>query len=203
MIEKKITPATAITLLRIVLVPFFPYFFVRESYLTAIVILALAGFTDFLDGWIARRFNMRSRLGSFLDPTADKLLMLVSFITLSRIDFIPWWLTWLVIGRDLGIVFGVITLNLMKIRLYYKPTRTSKMATFSQIGVLGFSLLLFFLQKEPDKLLMISRPLIVQINGLFVWIAAMCTLITYFQYGYLGWKFYRYGERSAAEKGQE
>ncbi len=200
MIEKKITPATAITILRIILVPFFPWFFIHESYLTAMVILGGAGFTDFLDGWMARRFNMRSRLGSFLDPTADKVLVLVCFVTLSRIDFIPWWLTGLVIGRDVGIVFGVIALNLMKIRLYYKPTRISKMATFSQISVLGFSLLLFFLQKEPDKLLMISRPLMVQINNLFVWIAALCTLITCFQYSYLGWKFYRYGERNVAEK---
>lgn len=166
------------------------------------VTLGLAGFTDLLDGFVARRFNMRSRLGSMLDPLADKFLVLVSFIALSRTNIIPWNLTALVIGRDLVILSGVLVLNLMKIRLYYKPTRISKLATFTQISLLAISLLEFFMSRNMLGNLKnnflgewLNLYFVHQWQKIFVILAAVCTTITCFQYGYIGWQFYRYGER--------
>lgn len=202
MTRPRITIATYITLSRFFLVPLFLYFFLNTKYLHAMITLGLAGFTDLLDGFVARRFNMRTRLGSMLDPLADKFLVLVSFIALSRTNIIPWNLTALVIGRDLLILSGVLVLNLMKIRLYYKPTRTSKLATFTQIALLGISLLEFFMSRKMlgsqkskfwDEWL--NLYFVHQVQQIFVILAAVCTAITCFQYGYIGWQFYRYGER--------
>lgn len=195
MSQSKITLATYITISRFFLVPVFIVLFLKESYLAAVVIASVAGFTDFLDGFLARHFNMRSRLGSLLDPAADKFLMVASLVTLSWMKTIPLWLTSIVIGRDLMIIIGVILLNLMRIRLYYRPTRLSKITTFFQISVLVLSFLAVFLQKRPIEWLQMSDTLVGKFQTIFVYIAACLTLVTAGQYAYIGYKFYRFGER--------
>ncbi|MBI4412072.1 MAG: CDP-alcohol phosphatidyltransferase family protein [Deltaproteobacteria bacterium] len=193
--QSKITLASYVTISRFFLVPVFIYLFLAESYLAAVIVASIAGFTDLLDGFLARHFNMRSRLGSLLDPAADKFLMVVSFITLSWMKTIPLWLTGIVIGRDLMITLGVILLNLMRIRLYYRPTRLSKITTFFQISVLVLSFLAVFLQKRPIEWLQMSDTLVGKVHYVFVYLAAFFTLITAGQYAYVGYKFYRFGER--------
>ena len=121
--QRKITIPTLITLGRFFLVPVFAYFFIKEKYFLSLCILLIAGLSDLIDGFIARHFNMRSRLGSMLDPVADKFLMLVSFILLSTLQHISWKLTLLIIGRDLYVSFGALALMRKKISLYFKPTR--------------------------------------------------------------------------------
>ena len=193
--QAKITLASYVTISRFFLVPVFIYLFLAERYLGAVIIASIAGFTDVLDGFLARRFNMRSKLGSMLDPAADKFLMVVSFVTLSWMKTIPLWLTAIVIGRDLMITAGVIILNSMKIRLFYRPTRLSKITTFFQISVLVLSFLAVFLQKRPIEWLQMSNTLAGKCQTIFVYIAAFLTLITAGQYAYIGYKFYRFGER--------
>ncbi|MEM7083611.1 MAG: CDP-diacylglycerol--glycerol-3-phosphate 3-phosphatidyltransferase [Pseudomonadota bacterium] len=78
------------------------------EYFWAFVIFAVAGITDGLDGFLARRFNWRSQLGAILDPIADKFLMVSVFLVLAATDMVPVWLALLVIGRDLLIVTGVV-----------------------------------------------------------------------------------------------
>ena len=75
----------------------------------AMVLFAIAGISDALDGFLAKHYHWESRLGSILDPLADKLLLVASFATLTWLGFLPSWLLWLVLGRDIMIVFGVLS----------------------------------------------------------------------------------------------
>lgn len=195
--DKKITIPTLITLTRFILAPIFITLFTREKYLASVLILCLAGFTDLLDGFIARRFHMRSKLGSMLDPLADKFLMLVSFIFLSSQNRIPWNLTLLVIGRDIGIVLGAVILNLIHVKLYYRPTLLSKLNTASQILVLVFSFGLVFLTENPPSFLPDQvAQMLSKFQHLLVLTTILLTIVTALQYAYIAIKFYRFGERS-------
>lgn len=191
-----ITLPTYLTLSRFFLVPVFIFLFVKEKYLASVAVLLLAGFTDVADGFIARRFHQRSRLGSMLDPLADKFLMLTSFIFLSLKGHLPWELTFLVIGRDFGILAGVGVLNLLHIKLYYRPTLFSKLTTLFQILVLIFSFGNVFLASKPNSSFFLSliNPL-QNTQTVAIWVACALTLVSGVHYATLGYRFYRYGER--------
>ena len=90
----------SLTILRILLIPVYVGLLVYERFDAAMGVLLLAGVTDALDGTIARAANQRTRLGAFLDPLADKLLLTSGFITLSTIHLIPSWVTIVVVSRD-------------------------------------------------------------------------------------------------------
>ncbi|MDO8519709.1 MAG: CDP-alcohol phosphatidyltransferase family protein [Deltaproteobacteria bacterium] len=186
MTAPKITIASYITLSRFILVPVFIYFFWKKNYPIALATLGIAALTDLADGFIARRFNLRSRLGSLLDPAADKFLMIISFVFLSWQGRIPWNLTYVVLGKDFLVIAGVCVLNLMKIRLYYRPTILSKVTTASQISVL----ILSFAEVLLNPLGALSS---IQ-NIAILWTGAI-TLATAGQYIFIGYKFYRFGER--------
>ena len=98
-----------LTAARFVLVPCFLYASMRQLYTVALVLFITAAVTDILDGWIARRFNLRSRLGALLDPAADKTLMVFGFLYYTFADSlraaIPGWLTFAVFIRDFLIAF--------------------------------------------------------------------------------------------------
>jgi len=76
------------------------------SYLVALLLFLVAGLTDGLDGFLAKRFSWQSRLGGLLDPAADKLLLVASFVTLWVVGYVPGWLLVAVVARDLAIVIG-------------------------------------------------------------------------------------------------
>lgn len=90
-----------LSFLRIALVPVFLWFLLDEFFIVAILILALAGLTDFLDGFIARKLNQTTKLGKLLDPVADRLYIFATLLALSATGYVPWWLAGLVILRDL------------------------------------------------------------------------------------------------------
>lgn len=190
-----VTIPSLITISRILLVPVFSYLYLVEKFVPAVTVFVIAGATDALDGFIARRFRMRSRLGSLLDPAADKILMLAGLLLLSSDKHIPWYFTLLVVGRDVLISLGVGLLNLLRIRLLYKPTIVSKMATVSQMTVISLSFASVFLDQRPDLLPPIIIQMIHSLKFLILYVSIGLTSITFFQYGYLFYKFYRYGER--------
>src|SRR6266566_642248 len=95
-----------LTLLRILTIPVFLEFLSYHFYWEALVVFALGGVTDFLDGFTARRMNQQTALGAYLDPVADKLLVITSFIMLGLIDGIPEWLAVVVVSRDILILIG-------------------------------------------------------------------------------------------------
>jgi cardiolipin synthase len=89
-----------LSFLRIALVPVFLWLLLNEMFLSAIFVLMVAGVTDFLDGYIARKLNQITKLGKVLDPVADRLYIFATLLALSVTGNIPWWLAALVISRD-------------------------------------------------------------------------------------------------------
>ena len=108
------------------------------DYDAALAIALVAGASDALDGWLAKRFEWQTRLGSLLDPVADKLLLVGSLVGLWLADACPGWLCALVIGRDVVIVSGAVAYNALIGPVDGNPTLLSKTTTVAQIGlVLG------------------------------------------------------------------
>ena len=123
-----------ITLLRFLLVPPLVLLLLNHQYGAALIVFAVAGFSDALDGYLAHHYGWSSRLGAIMDPLADKLLLVSSFVTLGWLGLIPFWLVALVILRDLVIVIGAMTYHwcVEYLDTAY-PTLVSKMNTLAQI----------------------------------------------------------------------
>lgn len=119
--------------LRILMVYPVAHWILTGRYPAVMALFAVAAFTDALDGFLAKRFGWTSELGKVLDPLADKLLLLTVFICLSIVGIAPWWLTALVLLRDLVIVFGALTFKVLFGPLRGAPTAASKINTFFQI----------------------------------------------------------------------
>ncbi len=153
------TFATRITVVRICLVPVFAFLAVKygvssgagtpeEPYRwAALAVFILAAASDGLDGWIARRFNQKSDLGAFLDPIADKALVLTAILILTFFDWgpdgwrIPVWFATLIILRDCIILGGIRVLYSAKRKVAIRPHWTGKACTFSLFLVLGWVML--------------------------------------------------------------
>ncbi|MDE1886453.1 MAG: CDP-alcohol phosphatidyltransferase family protein, partial [Xanthomonadaceae bacterium] len=99
----------------------------------AVVVAAIAGLTDALDGFLAKRCGWQSWLGGLLDPIADKLMLVTCFLTLGLVGAHPAWLTWLVVGRDVVIVAGAMAWHGLIGRIHAQPTHLSKLTTCVQI----------------------------------------------------------------------
>src|SRR5437868_12344444 len=111
-----------LTMLRLVFVPLAAISVVDGKFGLALAIFLLAGISDALDGWLARRLNQRTLLGQYLDPIADKLLLSTMFVVLSTEHRIPWKFTILVLSRDIGtLIVSALLLALTPDR-YFKPT---------------------------------------------------------------------------------
>lgn len=125
-----------LTLARLVLIAPFLVFLYHQQYVYAFYTFLLAGFTDGLDGWLARCFHWQSSFGSFVDPVADKLLIASSFISLACIGCLPWWLVMLVFLRDMTISIGVLAWYwLIQHKPDFKPTYLSKINTVLQLAL--------------------------------------------------------------------
>jgi len=126
------TVPNLITTIRIILAPVFVIYLINDQFLPALIVFLLCALSDGLDGMLARLMNQRSKLGSFLDPLADKLLLVAAFVTLSIRGYLPAWLTVLVFTRDTIILLGVVVLFLNRMEFTIKPTSVSKMTTWLQ-----------------------------------------------------------------------
>jgi cardiolipin synthase len=123
----------AISALRIVLVAPLLAAILCERYELALVIAAVAGVSDGVDGYLARRFHWQSRLGSMLDPIADKLMLVGSMIVLGWLDEVPRWLVVLVVARDAVIALGVLAWHRVLRNFEAHPSWLSKTTTLAQI----------------------------------------------------------------------
>ena len=129
-----LTPANQLTLLRMLLIPAFVILVVYGHFGWALVVFAIAGLTDMLDGLAARLTNQKTNLGAWLDPLADKLLAVSTFIVLTvpglgLANPLPIWLTVLIISRDVVIVATVAIVNLAIGRKTFRPSMYGKIAT--------------------------------------------------------------------------
>ncbi|HFE32775.1 MAG TPA: CDP-alcohol phosphatidyltransferase family protein [Gammaproteobacteria bacterium] len=122
-----------ISALRILLVIPVVMLLLERQYGAALILFAIAGISDGVDGFLAKHFGWQSRLGSILDPLADKLLLVCSFLSLAWLGLIPLALVVAVMLRDLIIVLGAIALHYRYGRFEMQPTRVSKVNTFFQI----------------------------------------------------------------------
>lgn len=123
----------AICIIRVILVGPIVVLLLDENYLGALVLIALAGFSDLLDGFLARVFDWRTRLGSLLDPAADKLLIVSVFLTLTYQGIVPLLLTVVVVLRDVVIVGGAMFYQWLIAPLEGEPTVISKLNTACQL----------------------------------------------------------------------
>lgn len=132
----------SLTVLRIVLVPVIVILLIQGQYGKALVCFIIAGVTDGLDGLLARILNQTTVVGAYLDPLADKTLVISMFLTLAIIGVIPGWLAVVVISRDCIILGGILVLTLMSVAHEIKPSFVSKINTMLQLAVIFFALLL-------------------------------------------------------------
>lgn len=176
------TAANILSLLRVVLVPVLVLALAARRPGAALIIFAVAGSTDFLDGLAARALHQRTSLGVLLDPIGDKLLMTAAFITLSLPSLpgpnvIPLWLTIPVIGRDVAIVLGAFILFKTRGVRQFPPSLWGKVSTVGQMACLGLVLLFNWIGTTPSALT-------------WVYVATLtATLVSggdYFRKGFLG-----------------
>jgi len=136
-----------ITLLRIAATPFAVWLILEGLLLWAFWVFVAAGVSDALDGFIAKRFDMETELGKFLDPLADKALLVSVYVSLGLEGFIPNWLVIMVVFRDVTIVAGALLFETMTHSLTMHPLMVSKVNTTLQIvlaaavlGSVGFAI---------------------------------------------------------------
>lgn len=122
-----------ISVLRLLLVPFTVWLVISEAYGYAFLTFVAAGISDGIDGYLARRFDWRTRLGAYLDPLADKALLVSVFVTLGFLKLIPAWLAIMVVSRDALIVGAVLLSRLMDHPVHVRPLMVSKVNTVAQI----------------------------------------------------------------------
>jgi len=144
----------ALTVLRLILIAPFLMYLHHHEYAHAFYTFFLAGFTDGLDGWLARHFHWQSFFGSFADPLADKLLVASSFISLALLGSLPWWLVIIVFLRDLIISMVVVAwYYFIQRKLDFEPSLLSKVNTLFQLGLVTLCLLELAYFKLPSFIL--------------------------------------------------
>ena len=129
-----------LTLIRILLTPVLVILLLRSMFHLALLVFFVAALSDGLDGLIARLFNQRTKLGAYLDPAADKLLLISAFVSLAVLSVIPGWLAVIVIARDVIIVMGLAIFTLTEKRYEIRPTLASKCTTTIQLIIIFVSL---------------------------------------------------------------
>jgi cardiolipin synthase (CMP-forming) len=126
-----------VTIGRILLVPLTVWLLISAAFVPALVVFAIAGISDAVDGFLARRYNLQTELGTYLDPLADKALLVSIYVTLSVLHILPAWLTISVVTRDLLIIGAVMLSWLMDKPMTMKPLWISKVNTAWQIIFAG------------------------------------------------------------------
>ena len=135
----------ALSIIRIILTVPIVIALLKEQYLLTLILFLFAGITDALDGWIAKQFSFQSRLGSILDPMADKILLASTFLGLYWVGILPLWLLLLIFVRDIIIVAGALGYFLGEMNQsneLLEPTLISKFNTVLQIALILFLLLM-------------------------------------------------------------
>jgi cardiolipin synthase len=166
-----------LTLIRILSIPFFLVYLSYHRYLEALIIFIIGGVTDFLDGLAARLMKQQTPLGAYLDPIADKLLVITSFIVLGLIGGVPMWLAIIVVSRDVLIITGYgIIVFLTDERPEVKPSLIGKFSTLLQLFTLGVALALLHSPMLMDPWM----------RDIFIGSTAVLTVVSGVQYIYRG-----------------
>lgn len=164
------TVPNLITTIRIILAPIFVIYIINGELITGLAILIITALSDGIDGLIARLFNQKSRLGAYLDPLADKIILTSAFVSLSVMGLLPSWLTVMVISRDVLIVMGISILFFNGTKIDIHPAISSKITTCLQFLTV---------------ILVLSKDFILNLQGYFIYLyylTAFFTIISFLQY---------------------
>lgn len=170
-----------ITLARVISVPLIFWLLVSGRTQTACVVFVLAGVSDALDGYLAKYFNWQTELGAYLDPLADKLLIVCTYVALGVLDELPSWLVIMVVSRDVLIVAAVVLSWLLNNPVKIAPFVVSKLNTLAQIVLASVVLadIGFGLGLEPVRFVLVWLTGILTLASLGAylraWVAHMST----------------------------
>jgi cardiolipin synthase (CMP-forming) len=173
------TTANKVTILRIMLIPFFvieTIYYVRTGNevhrFLAVLSFALTAIMDGVDGYIARHYKQMSELGKILDPLADKLLLVSGIVVLSfnnepHLRQIPLWLTGTIIGRDLLLGIGAVVIHLVVGKITVRPRLTGKLATVFQMLVVIWILLQWDFHRKVLQIWILGAGIFTAVSGVF------------------------------------
>jgi cardiolipin synthase len=167
-----------ITLLRIILVPVTVILLIQGSFRKALAVFVIASVSDAVDGFLARFMHQQTVVGAYLDPIADKALLISMFVTLSILHIIPPWLAVIVISRDFIILLGLSVLFAMSVSVEIHPAIVSKITTFFQAATVFLAL---FLRCLPDG---VNKGWL----EIFYWATAIFTVVSGLHYMARGFK---------------
>lgn len=157
-----------LTLARIVAVPLLVWLIIDNEMLVAFGVFVLAGLSDAADGFLAKRYGWHTELGAYLDPIADKALLVTIFVTLGLAGHLPVWLVIAVVSRDILIVGAVLLAWMMSRPITVKPLLISKVNTCAQIALAGVVLAELGLGLGLDRLIW----LLIWVTGTFTILSA-------------------------------
>ncbi|MFO1034947.1 MAG: CDP-alcohol phosphatidyltransferase family protein [Hyphomicrobiales bacterium] len=160
MVQLPVSLPNLITILRILLVPLAVNFLIDRAFAAALVVFIVAGVSDGVDGYIARRFNLQSELGAYLDPLADKALLVSIYVTLAFQGLMPTWLAIVVVTRDVLIVGAVLLAWVMDRPMSMKPFWISKLNTVAQIVFAVLLLATLAAGWQDDRLILASAAVV-------------------------------------------
>ena len=169
------TAANMITILRFVLVPAVVYWLLAEQWQLAFAGFLVAGISDGVDGFVARHFNQRSKLGGYLDPMADKLLLVSVFVVLGFMSELPLWLVIAAVSRDALIVCAVLLSTIMGNPVEMKPLMVSKANTAVQIVLVAVVLAELAFTTDFDPI----RPALIILSALLTVASAGAYLVAW------------------------
>jgi len=165
-----LTTPNQLTLLRMVFVPFIVIELVEGRYFWGLLLFVIAGFSDGLDGLLARKLHQATLLGQYLDPIADKLLLSTLFLVLAILHKIPWKFTVLVFSRDISILAASAVLFAIAGLRNFRPSIFGKANTFSQIAAVFFVMLFCI---RPERWIGITRTVFLRATFAFTIVSAL------------------------------
>ncbi|MBF0193023.1 MAG: CDP-alcohol phosphatidyltransferase family protein [Magnetococcales bacterium] len=160
----------SLSLIRLLCAPLFCWLLINRHFNFALVLFLMASLTDAVDGYIAKRFKQETELGRYLDPLADKVLLMVGVITLSFIQMLPVWITLIIVSRDIVLIGGVILSKMLAKVYLVRPLIISKVNTF-------FQMLLIMLVLLQTQFIELSPAVTLQI-----WLTALSTIASLWAY---------------------
>jgi cardiolipin synthase len=165
-----LTAPNQLTLLRMVFIPFIVLSLIERNYKQALVLLVVAGLTDLFDGFLARKLHQQTRIGQYLDPIADKLLLSTMFMVLAILHLIKWRYTVVVFSRDICILGVSAVLYATAGLRDFRPSIFGKMNTLSQIAAVFFVMLYLVF---PAQWVYFGRALFLRMTFAFTILSAL------------------------------
>ena len=158
--------------LRLLAAPFAAWLIITDHDTAALLVFAAAGLSDGLDGFIARRWGFTSDFGAWLDPVADKLLMLMSLMALFIVGMTPLWLVALIVARDLAIIIGWLLVKFFALPMATSPLFIGKLSTAIQVLYVLSALLVLAFDLQAPRLELAAA-----------WICGLVTILSAGAYG--------------------